>query len=169
MKGVHEGKEKVIATMMIVGVAGFLFGLFFFFLAIVFGSSLCFGLGGLLVIGGILSGALSLYIGFSHNRASGADGPTRPQEEARVQTRFAINGIGEMIFDNYDYDAEDARFYVKGQYPNGRRDEFECARPVFDQCGEGMRGLITVQGSWLSMFVPLADDDHTKAMYRNSW
>lgn len=169
MKGVHEGKEKVISSMMLWGAIGFLAGLFFFFLAIVFGSGLFFGLGGLLVMCGILSAALSLYIGFSHNRASGPDGPMQPQQEGRVMARFAINGIGEMIFDNYDYDAEDARFYVKVQYLNGKRDEFECARPVFDQCGEGMRGLLTVQGSWLSMFTPLMDTDETRAMYRDAW
>ncbi|HTQ08581.1 MAG TPA: hypothetical protein VMI31_00775, partial [Fimbriimonadaceae bacterium] len=60
-----------------------------------------------------------------------------------------------------------AKYYVRIQFLGGKRDELECARPVFDLCGEGMRGLAMVQGSWLSQFVPLADTDQTRAAYRD--
>lgn len=166
MKTVTEGKEKLISQMMILGVGAFLFGLFLFFLTLVFNSLLLFGLAGLLTLGGVISGASALFIGISHNRSAAAGGPSEPQREGRVQARFAINQLGEMIFDNFDYDAEEARFYVRVLYLDGRRDEFECARPVFDQCGEGMRGILTIQGKWLSMFTPLPDSDETRAAYR---
>jgi len=89
------------------------------------------------------------------------------QQEGRIMARYAINEIGEMIFDNYDYDAEVAKFYVRVQFLGGKRDELECGRPVFDQCGEGMRGMMMVQGSWLAQFVPLMDTEDTKAAYRD--
>jgi hypothetical protein len=147
-------------------VGAVIFGLFLYFLTLVFGSILLFGLAGLLIIGGILSAGLALYIGFAHNREAAGGGASQPQQEGRIQARFAINHLGEMIFDNLDYDAEEARYYVRVLYLDGRRDEFECARQVFDQCGEGMRGLLTLQGKWLSMFTPLPDTDETRNAYR---
>jgi uncharacterized damage-inducible protein DinB len=166
VRTVTEGKEKLISMMLIGGGAAFVFGLFLYFLTLVFTSILLFGLAGLMVVGGILSAGLALYIGFAHNRDASSGGPAEPQEEGRIQARFAINQLGEMIFDNYDYDAEEARYYVRVLYLDGRRDEYECARPVFDQCGEGMRGLLTLQGKWLSMFTPLPDSDETRDAYR---
>ena len=143
----------------------FLLGLFLTFLATMFRSALLFGFGPFLIFIGMCMGIGGLVMGFRHNRNM-ESGPTQAPIEGRVLARYAINGIGEMIFDNYDYDAEDARFYVKIHFLGGRREEYECARPVFDQCGEGMRGLVTIRGNWLSMFEPLPDTDETRAAYR---
>jgi hypothetical protein len=164
VKSIHESKEKLITSLFIgAGSAGAL-GLFSIFAGMIL-SGLLFSLGILLIFIAILLAVGGLYVGLSHT-SSMAGGAPRAQEEARVTARFAINGIGEMIFDNYDYDAEDARFYVKVQYLDGRREELECARPVFDQAGEGMRGLLTIQGGWLSMFTPLMDTEETRRAYR---
>jgi hypothetical protein len=166
MKSAYEGKEKLISSLMVWGAGSFLGGLVVGFIGIILQSVIFFGLSGLLVVGGIAMGIGALGMGMGHNRTMDS-GISRPQQEARVVARFAINDIGEMIFDNYDFDAEDARFYVRVQYLNGKREEFECARPVFDQAGEGMRGLLTISGGWLSMFNPLLDNDETKAAYRD--
>jgi hypothetical protein len=166
LKSAYDDKERLISYMLLGGVGAFLAGLFFTFLAIVFQSSALFGLGPFLLLVGMVSVGTALYLGHSHNK-SVASSASLPPAEGRITARFAVNDIGEMIFDNYDYDAEDARYYVKVHFLGGRRDEFECARPVFDQCGEGMRGLLTVQGGWLSMFTPLPDTDETRAAYRD--
>jgi hypothetical protein len=165
VKSVHESKEQLISALFIGGGACFVLGLFLTFGGMLLRAGILFALGPVLILVALCLVGGALYIGISHNKSM-AVGPARPQEEARVIARFAINGIGEMIFDNYDYDAEEARFYVKVQYLNGRREEFECARPVFDQAGEGMRGMLTIQGGWLSMFTPLMDTEETKAAYR---
>ena len=72
-----------------------------------------------------------------------------------------------MIFDNFDYDAEGGKYYVRVQFLDHRREELETARPVFDQCGEGMRGLLTMEGGWLAQFQPLLDTDETRAAYKD--
>lgn len=165
MKSVTEDKEKQLGLMMMGGVGCFLAGMFFTFLAVMFASTMFFAIGLLSMLVGVALGIGSLFLGFGHNRNRDAGAVAAPTE-GRVVARFAINDIGEMIFDNYDFDAEDARFYVRIQFLGGKRDEFECARPVFDQCGEGMRGMLVIEGGWLSQFTALIDTDETKAMYR---
>ncbi len=166
MKSATEGKEKLIGALFVGGVASFAFGLFIAFIGFVLGAGILFSFGGLFVLVGIGLGIGGLAIGFGHN-TSQASGQETIQQEGRVLARYAINDIGEMIFDNFDYDAEEAKYYIRVQFLGGKRDEFECARPVFDQCGEGMRGLVTVQGSWVAQFVPLVDTPETRAAYRD--
>lgn len=115
-------------------------------------------LGVLLALGGLV-------VGLVHN-AKGSKGAARPVEEGRVVARYAINDLGEMIFDAFDLDAPIARYYVRLQFLDGRRDEMQARREVFDQCGEGMRGLVYAQGGWLTQFAPLPDSPETKAAYR---
>ncbi|HVT12474.1 MAG TPA: hypothetical protein VHE55_09420 [Fimbriimonadaceae bacterium] len=167
MKSAYEEKEKLIGYLLMGGVGAGAAGLFFLFFAFVLRSNALFAFGPVLILLGIVLAGAGAYIGFSHNRGMTTGATRRPEEEGRVVARFAINEIGEMIFDNFDYDAEEARFYVRVQFLDRRREEFECARPVFDQCGEGMRGMITMQGSWMLSFVPLMDTDETRAAYRD--
>jgi hypothetical protein len=167
MKSVYEDKEKLISTLFIGGLASFVGGCFITFLAVVFRSGLLFAFGPFLALIGIGLGIAGFFLGFGHNQRLSTTSAS-VQQEGRVVARFAINQIGEMIFDNYDYDAEEGRFYVRIQYLNGKRDELECARPVFDQCGEGMRGMLNVQGSWLAQFTPLIDTPETRAAYRGN-
>ena len=165
MNWANEGKEKLIGYMLVGGGVCIAFGLFVTFLGLFLGAILL-AMGIFTVFVGICLLVGGLAVGFSHNRSQASGGPA-VQQEARIMAKYAINDIGEMIFSNFDYDAEDAKFYVRIQFLGGRRDELECARPVFDQCGEGMRGLVTVQGAWLAQFVPLLDSDETKAAYRD--
>jgi hypothetical protein len=72
-----------------------------------------------------------------------------------VVARFAINEIGEMIFDNFDFDAPNARYYVRLKMPDGRDEEFECAQELLNQVGEGMVGNVQINGRWLGSFVPV--------------
>lgn len=166
MKSAYEGKEKLISYMLMAGAGAAAVGLLFTFLAFVMQSVILFAMGPFLMLVGVALVAGAISLGFGHNRKLNTGAP-RPQEEGRITARFAINQIGEMIFDNFDYDAEEAKFYVRVQFLDSRREEFECARPVFDQCGEGMRGMITMQGSWMLSFVPMLDTDESRAAYRD--
>jgi hypothetical protein len=166
VKSIHESKERLIMVLLLGGVGLVLVGIFQFFFGIVLMGLWGFILGPILVVLGLAALTTGLAIGLGHNRAGKSAAGIRPQEEARVIARYAINDIGEMIFDNFDYDAPGARFYVRLQYLDGKREELETARAVFDQCGEGMRGLLTVQGNWLSQFVILVDTQETRQAYR---
>ena len=166
MKAADENKQKLIGCLFVGALISFGLGLFTLFWGFVFQSGALFALGPSLVFIAILMAGVALIIGFIHNKDL-AGGAPRPPEEGRIVARFAINQNGEMIFDNFDYDAEEARFYARVQFLGGRREELECARPVFDQCGEGMRGMLTMHGGWLTQFEQLMDTDETRAMYRD--
>ena len=43
-------------------------------------------------------------------------------------------------------------YYVRLREPNGRENEYETAREVFEAVAEGMRGTAVCQGQWLSRF-----------------
>jgi len=165
MKWAHEEHERIIGQLFLGGGVCFALGVFLTFFGVFFGTAML-STGVFLCFLGICLAGGALLIGFGHIRAGSAKGEP-VQQECRIMARYAINEIGEMIFDNFDYDAEVAKYYVRIQFLGGKRDELECARPVFDLCGEGMRGLAMVQGSWLSQFVPLADTDQTRAAYRD--
>lgn len=160
-----SNKQRLIGFLLVGAVGLFLFGGFLMFVGFVLGSALLATLGPVLVFFGLVAAGTGLAIGFIHNRDR-AHGAPRPQEEGRIMARFAINQLGEMIFDNIDEQAERARYYVRILFLDGRREELECGRPVFDQCGEGMRGLLTMQGGWLTGFQALVDTDETRAAYR---
>src|SRR4051794_32090050 len=123
--------------MLFGGVGCFVAGLFFTFLALILSSSLFYAIGPSSLFVGVILGVVGLLIGYGHNKSMGSASAPKAEGEGRIVARFAINDVGEMIFDNFDYDAEDGRYYVRVQFLGGRREEFECARPVFDQCGEG--------------------------------
>lgn len=166
MRALDEDKQKQIGFLMLGGGAAFLFGGFVAAFGLLFGAGLLTGLGSFLVFAGLSAAVIGFILGFAHTRDA-ADGPPRPEQEGRILARYAINQLGEMLFDNFDEDAEEARWYVRVQFLSGAREELECARAVFDQCGEGMRGMLTIQGSWLGQFVQLLDTEESRAAYRD--
>lgn len=165
MKSVDHEKQNLMAGLLMGGVGALIAGIFLVFLALVVRSQVLFALGPTLMGIGVLVLVGSLVVGYKQIGSNAARTPREPVE-GRIVAKFAINELGEMLFDNFDYDAQEARFYVKVVYLDGRREEFETARAVFDHCGEGMRGVLTVQGNWLSQFQPLPDTEETKAAYR---
>jgi hypothetical protein len=73
---------------------------------------------------------------------------------ALVVAKYAYNKDFTLLTQPWEFDYDDARFYVRMRVDAENVLEFETSRPVFDQCGEGMRGSATFQGKWLSRFVP---------------
>lgn len=165
MRSIYEEKEKLIGGLLLGGLFCFLGGVAFMVFAWIVVGAWAWILGPILIALGILLALIGLAVGMVHN-AKTPKGVARPREEGRVVARYAINDLGEMIFDAFDLDAPIARYYVRLQFLDGRRDEMQCQRSVFDQCGEGMRGLVYAQGGWLTQFTPLPDSPETKAAYR---
>jgi len=77
-------------------------------------------------------------------------------DAARIQARYAINSLGETIFDESYLDFEDpkTKLYVRISAPGMNGSEFKCQAPVWTRCGEGMEGTAVIQGDWLGQFFP---------------
>jgi len=78
--------------------------------------------------------------------------PPASYPDVLIVARFAINEANEMIFQDFDPEDPDSKLYVHLKFPGGRNQEFRCPLPVFERCGEGMRGSAVVQGDWLGNF-----------------
>lgn len=75
--------------------------------------------------------------------------------DVRVVGRFGESRDGQMYFADLDLlDDEKLRYFVQLEIVPGDIREFECAAPVWEQAGEGMRGDAVGQGRWLSQFLP---------------
>lgn len=73
---------------------------------------------------------------------------------AKVIARYATNREGESLMFDDDMDDPGTRFYARLMLTDGTRAEFQCAREVYSQCGEGMTGEAHFQGRWLGAFRP---------------
>ena len=82
-------------------------------------------------------------------------GLQRVHENVKVLARYAYNRNGDMLCEWYQIDEarEDCRFYVRLMFPNRDTNEFECSEQVFNACGEGMFGQVTLQNKWLGQFI----------------
>ncbi|MCW5935643.1 MAG: hypothetical protein KIT45_15285 [Fimbriimonadia bacterium] len=81
-------------------------------------------------------------------------GPSTRIENVYVIAKFAVNDQGETVPFYNDYPEELLQWYVRLELPNRRKEEFRCAREVFNQIGEGLRGDAVCQGLWLNSFQP---------------
>jgi hypothetical protein len=109
-------------------------------------------LGPLVFVVGLILAVVGLVVGF---QAGKIDSGPRQIPSVQVRSRFAVNEIGEMIFGNFEYDAPGGELFVQVMFPDGHIEELKTAWGVFCQCGEGMKGAATIQGDWLSSFVPV--------------
>lgn len=108
----------------------------------------------LVVLGGVAMMIIGLLSGLKHSFGK-TDGAMRHVPDIVIVSRFATNGIGEMIFADFEYDAPGGKLYVQLRFPDGHIEEMSTAWGVFTQCGEGMRGAAMVRGSWLASFAPI--------------
>ncbi len=78
----------------------------------------------------------------------------------KVIARYAINSIGETIFDEryMNFEDEKLKFYVRLQLPNGHSAEYHCNEIVWGHCAEMMTGTALIQGDWVGQFIPLFGD-----------
>lgn len=107
---------------------------------------------GMLGLGILLFLASTGYGWMQHTRRN--KGTEQQVPRALVVAKYAYNKDFALLTQSWEFDYDDARFYVRLRVDAENVLEFETSRPVFDQCGEGMRGAATFQGKWLSRFVP---------------
>ncbi len=153
MKSAHEEKERLVTWLLVGGLILFLAAGGAVILGVFGKLAMLFTAAPLFFLLSVISVGAGLWLGISHSK-SPAEG-AGAQREGHVMARYAINHLGEMIFSYFETDAEEAKYYVKLQYLDGRTEELQCAEPVFEQCGEGMRGMVIVHGRWLSRFEQL--------------
>ncbi len=151
--------------MMLYGMISLILGVLISMVSFLAGQMGLLGIGLLMIFGGGGSVVGAIVMGLSHHSKM-TTRSYRPEQEGRVMARYAINQLGEMLFDNFDYDAERARYYVKVKFLDGTTEELESSREVFDTAGEGMKGMLLMQGNWLSRFTPLADSEESRQMYK---
>jgi len=140
--------------MLLLGAAAFFGGIFIFGIGIVLKTIVLMAFGPIVTVLGVALAGYAVFSGVSFNKKTSTGG-VRMMSECYVVARFAVNEIGEMIFDNFDFDAPNARYYVRLKMPDGRDEEFECAHDLVMQVGEGMIGNVQVNGRWLGSFIPV--------------
>lgn len=165
-------KEFLVGCGALAGILVFVFGLigsFTFFSAGTFSSTYSrnpntgeigsVGAGALLPLGvGFMGFGILLFLGSAgygwYQHLQRNKGPVCEYPSALVLAKFAFNKNHTLLTQSYEFDYDDARFYVRMQLDAVNVLELETSRPVFDACGEGMRGGASVQGKWLGMFQP---------------
>jgi hypothetical protein len=158
---VNARKENQIAWMLVLGIAILLLGILVTIFA--FGSAmglksktppLFVALGPIMVLGGIVLAGWGVFYGHFFNRKVDQGG-VRFLRGCYVVGRFAYNENKDMIFSDFEeLDSPKAKFYVRIKTADGQDEEFECARALIEQVGEGMIGDAQAKGRWLGSFVP---------------
>jgi len=89
-------------------------------------------------------------------RTNGRPRSVLQYNDSKIIARYAVNGHGETLFDEYYMDVEDPKlkFYVRIQLPNGNSAEYHCNQIVWRHCGEAMTGTALIQGDWIGQFTP---------------
>jgi hypothetical protein len=100
---------------------------------------------GMLIIGGV-----AVYGLWRHRKRF--EGPQRTIENAYVLACTAVDKqTGEHVYYWRDY-PDPLNYYVRLMEPNGKQNEYETAREVFETVMEGARGTAVCQGQWLCSF-----------------
>lgn len=106
-----------------------------------------FGLAGIVILAVIIIGLLKTSMPNT--------GFERTELHCRVMARYGVNHLNEAVMSELIDGSEDSiRLYVRIWSPTRGATEFECAFPVWCQCGEGMPGKIVYRGGWLCAFMP---------------
>lgn len=79
-------------------------------------------------------------------------GPEIREYNCRVMARYGVNEQNEVVTADWVGAGEEIRTFVRIWSPTRGAQEFECAYPVWCQCGEGMLGQSITEGKWLSAF-----------------
>ncbi|MFN7018829.1 MAG: hypothetical protein ACK4RG_06090 [Fimbriimonadales bacterium] len=105
-----------------------------------------------LVAGMLIIGGVAIYGLWKHRKRF--EGPQRTIENAYIVACTAIDKqTSETVYYWHDY-PDPLTYYVRLQEPNGKQNEYETAREVFETIAEGMRGEAVCQGQWLCSFRP---------------
>ncbi len=162
-----EGKQRVIAWLMIGGLVVMFFGLVLW-LMFAGGGSLRYlythgadksyepMVGFALLVG--LSGAAlivaGLVVGLMEAFSSNAKKPIVRVEGCYVVGRYIQGPGGANLYEEPTGSDEEATYFVRMSMPGGQKMEFRCAPEVFHAACDGLRGSVVYQGNWLGQFVP---------------
>jgi len=102
---------------------------------------------------GVLIAGLTVFAGV-FKAANIFRGPERTEPNCRVMARYGVDALQNVVSHDWIGDGRDIRTYVRLYSPTKGAQEFECALPVWLQCGEGMLGQAVTTGHWLSAFYP---------------
>lgn len=105
------------------------------------------------ILVGIVMLLFAVFYGIAWEHSTKVGNP-RTEKNCRVMARYGVNSQNEVLAANWAADYDDFRPHVRLYSPQRGAMEFECALPVWEQCGEGMLGDAVIQGRWLSSFSP---------------
>lgn len=150
---VHKDDKKLAGAMY----AGFWMigvGLLLVVLSVI--SLYFFVAGVVMFLLGLVVSAISLATGLSIEKRAKASGTVMEIPDAQIVGRYAISEIGEMLFSDLDIDFDNpkTKLYIRIHPPGAASLELRTNAPVWQSCGEGMRGTALLQGDWLGGFTP---------------
>lgn len=151
-------------NLLLAGIGGLVVGGILIFFGLI--SSVAIGLGGIALLGlGILLSFVGLCLmlgtliyGLKQEKGDAKETTIVTIQNSTITARFAINRLGETIFDaDYiEFDDPKTKLYIRLSAPGQPQIELKTNRPVWSACGEGMRGHAHVQGDWLGRFEQIA-------------
>ncbi len=146
-----EFNQKLIAYLTIGGGVLFVVGLVsrIFFIMILPLMALSW----LMLICGMGLAVSGIAYGLMYERTQHEGHPV-VEPHCRVMARYGVNELNEIVTSDWAHDDVPFRPFVRLHSPRRGAMEFECALPVWEQCGEGMDGEAIIQGRWLSSFTP---------------
>ncbi len=125
------------------------------------------GFGFFAILGGLVYGV-------SQHRSRNS-GLQTTHANAQVVAKYAVNRQQDLLTQSWEWDYDDARFYVRMRIDQNNVLEFETSRPVFEAAGEGTRGQAVTQGMWLGAYTAhigagiYDEDDDRKPQVRNDY
>lgn len=119
------------------------------------GANFIMNIGMLMIVGGVGGAIYLLAAGvLKGQREFRGTGQVLKTPNYKVIAKYVYNNRGEMVHDEYLWDAEPVKFYVRFLMPNNELKEFQTARQTFETIGEAMTGEIAADGKWLGSFTP---------------
>lgn len=103
---------------------------------------------------GLIVASIGLYMGWKSAFVDHSIMPLHEVPNVYIIAALIMDKQGERVFDEDMHAPEDIRRYVQVRFPDGTARELETAQEVFHGLGEGQQGLASIQGQWLSKFVP---------------
>ncbi|MEQ1822102.1 MAG: hypothetical protein ABL949_06315 [Fimbriimonadaceae bacterium] len=159
---IRNKDHNKLSTIIMIGLGGIVIGIglivmgLMTFLATGPAGAAMVGLGILLSTVGAFMTLGALVYGLRQERGDDRSADIVVVRDALIIGRYATNSIGEMLFDEayLDFDDPKTKLYLKLEIPGRPSLEVRTTRPVWSTCGEGMRGIAQIQGSWMGQFEP---------------
>ena len=149
--GNDNTRERFLAGTIYTALVLIVVGIFGLLLFIAPSMRVLYSLSIISIFAGIVLLGLAVFWGLWQvvNRHAG---PEIAEYNCRVMARYGVNEQNDVVGADWVGDGEGIRTFVRVWSPTRGAQEFECAYPVWLQCGEGMLGQAITRGGWLSGF-----------------